>query len=93
MCIRDSWWYDFKLGIARKLVFKKWQEALGGGIVVIASGGAALNPRLNRIFWAAGMPVFEGYGLTETSPVITVNYFGAVSYTHLDVYKRQKKSC
>lgn len=76
----NNWWYDFKLGIARKLVFKKWQEALGGGIVVIASGGAALNPRLNRIFWAAGMPVFEGYGLTETSPVITVNYFGATMF-------------
>ncbi len=77
---KNSWWYDFKLSIARKLVFKKWQDALGGGIVVIASGGAALNPRLNRIFWAAGMPVFEGYGLTETSPVITVNYFGATMF-------------
>ena len=77
---KNSWWYNFKLSIARKLVFKKWQQALGGGIVVIASGGAALNPRLNRIFWAAGMPVFEGYGLTETSPVITVNYFGATMF-------------
>ncbi|TKC60015.1 long-chain fatty acid--CoA ligase [Pedobacter hiemivivus] len=73
--IKNSWFYNFKLGIARKLVFKKWQEALGGNIVVIVSGGAALNPRLCRIFWAARMPVFEGYGLTETSPVITVNHF------------------
>jgi long-chain acyl-CoA synthetase len=75
-----SWWYDLKLGIARKLVFKKWKEALGGRVVVMASGGAALNPRLNRIFWAAGMPIFEGYGLTETSPVITVNHFGATMF-------------
>lgn len=73
--IKNNWFYNLELSIARKLVFKKWQEALGGEIVVIISGGAALNPRLARIFWAAGMPVFEGYGLTETSPVITVNHF------------------
>jgi len=76
----NSWWYNLKLAIARKLVFKKWQEALGGNIQVIISGGAALNPRLARVFWAAGLPVFEGYGLTETSPVITVNHFDAIKF-------------
>jgi len=78
--INPGAWYSFKLSIARKLVFKKWQEALGGNIVVVVSGGAALSPRLARIFWAAGMPVFEGYGLTETSPVITVNHFGGTMF-------------
>lgn len=70
---KNSGWFDFQLGIARKLVFKKWQEALGGNIKLIVSGGAALQPRLARVFWAAGIPVMEGYGLTETSPVIAVN--------------------
>lgn len=66
--------YKFKLGIARKLIFSKWQAALGGNVEVVASGSAALNPRLARIFMAAGVPVMEGYGLTETSPVISVNW-------------------
>lgn len=66
-------WYNFKLGIARKLIFSKWQEALGGNVEVVASGSAALQPRLARVFYAAGIPVMEGYGLTETSPVISVN--------------------
>jgi len=74
--IESGWFYKLKLALARKLIFSKWQQALGGEIIVIVSGGAALNPRLARIFWAADMPVFEGYGLTETSPVITVNHFG-----------------
>lgn len=70
---KNSAWYNFRLGIARKLIFSKWQAALGGNIKVIISGGAALQPRLARIFWAANIPVLEGYGLTETSPVIGVN--------------------
>lgn len=65
--------YKLKLGIARKLIFSKWREALGGNIQLIISGGAALQERLGRIFWAADIKVLEGYGLTETSPVIAVN--------------------
>ncbi|MCZ2479552.1 long-chain fatty acid--CoA ligase [Aquirufa nivalisilvae] len=62
-----------KLAIFRKLIFSKWQEALGGNIRAITSGSAALQPRLSRIFWAADIPIAEGYGLTETSPVISVS--------------------
>ncbi len=72
----NGWWYEFQLKIANILVFKKWREALGDNIRVIVSGGAALQPRLNRIFWAARIPVLEGYGLTETSPVVAVNTLG-----------------
>ncbi|MFZ4263584.1 AMP-dependent synthetase/ligase [Sphingobacterium sp. HJSM2_6] len=69
----NSAWYNFQLGIARKLIFSKWKEALGGNIKLIISGGAALQERLARVFWAADIKVLEGYGLTETSPVIAVN--------------------
>ena len=68
-------WYEAKLKVARKLVFSKWTAALGDNLKVIVSGGAALQPRLERVFWAAGIPVLEGYGLTETSPVIAVCSF------------------
>jgi len=71
----NGWWYEFKLGIARKLIFTKWQEALGGQIKTIVSGSAALQPRLSKVFCAAGIPIMEGYGLTETSPVISVNMY------------------
>jgi long-chain acyl-CoA synthetase len=66
-------WYDFQLKIANKLIFSKWREALGGNIQQINSGASALQPRLARVFWAAGIKVCEGYGLTETSPVVTAS--------------------
>lgn len=66
-------WYEFKLKIARKLIFSKWQEGLGGELELLVCGSAALQTRLSKVFCAAGIPVMEGYGLTETSPVISVN--------------------
>ena len=65
--------YSLKLSIAKKLVFSKWKEALGGNLKLIASGSAPLQPRLARVFTAAGMTIVEGYGLTETSPAISMN--------------------
>lgn len=64
--------------IADKLVFSKWREGLGGNIITLVSGSAALAPRLNKMFQNAGIPILEGYGLTETSPVISVNSFGKI---------------
>lgn len=69
----NGWWYETQLKIANKLIFSKWREALGGNVGVIVSGSAALQERLARVFTAAGINVLEGYGLTETSPVICVN--------------------
>lgn len=68
-------WYEFQLNLANKIIFSKWREALGGNIVAIVSGGSALQPRLIRVFLSARIKVLEGYGLTETSPVIAVNNF------------------
>jgi len=70
--IKGNWWYNLQLSIANKLVFSKWREALGGNVSFIVTGGAACQMKLMRIFNAAKIPVYEGYGPTENSPVITV---------------------
>jgi len=72
---RNGWYYEKKLALANKLIFSKWREALGGNLHNLVSGSAALQPRLTKIFTAAGMQILEGYGLTETSPVISVNVY------------------
>lgn len=69
----NGWWYEYQLKLARKLIFRKWKAGLGGHLNLMVSGSAALQPRLTRIFAAAEMPIMEGYGLTETSPVVSVN--------------------
>ena len=82
----NGWWYETQLKLANKLIFNKWREALGGNIRTIVTGGAALQDRLAKVFTAGGIPIQQGYGLTETSPVIAVNrcldtkkrYFGTV---------------
>lgn len=73
--ISGGWWYNFQLMLANKLIFNKWREALGGNVKAIVSGSAACQVRLIRIFSAAKVTIMEGYGLTETSPVISVNRF------------------
>ena len=70
---KNGWFYEFQLKLANKIIFTKWREAVGGNIKYIVSGAAALQPRLARVFTAANMPIYEGYGLSETSPVISVN--------------------
>jgi long-chain acyl-CoA synthetase len=69
-------WYKFKLKIADKLIYSKWRERIGGNFDIVVSGGSALQPHMGSFFSAIGMPVFEGYGLSETSPVIAVSQRG-----------------
>jgi long-chain acyl-CoA synthetase len=71
----NGWFYEMKRRLYDKLIYKKWREALGGKNLLIVSGGAALQPRLARMFTCAGFLIIEGYGLTETSPVIAVSDF------------------
>lgn len=75
-----SMFYNLKLALYNKLIFSKWREALGGNIRMVISGGAALQERLAKVFTAANIPVYEGYGLTETAPVICVNHPGACMF-------------
>ena len=70
---QKSWLYYRKLRIADKLIFSKWREALGGKVRLVGCGGASLQARHERIFWAAGLKILNMYGLTETSPIITIN--------------------
>lgn len=69
----NGWFYEKKLGIADKLIFSKWRAALGNNVRIVGCGGASLQPLLERIFWAAGIKIVNMYGLTETSPIITIN--------------------
>jgi long-chain acyl-CoA synthetase len=69
----NGWFYEIRLRIADKLIFSKWRQALGGNVRIVGCGGASLQPRLERIFWAAGIKIINMYGLTETSPIITIN--------------------
>jgi long-chain acyl-CoA synthetase len=69
----NGWFYERKHKIADKLIFSKWRQALGGNVRIVGCGGASLQPRLERVFWAAGIKIINMYGLTETSPVITIN--------------------
>lgn len=73
---KNGLWYNIQHSLADKLVYSKWREAVGGKLVCIASGGAALNPKIERIFLCANMTCLQGYGLTETCVVVSVNRYG-----------------
>lgn len=77
---KNGCFYALQLALANSLVFSKWREALGGNVKVISVGGAKLQPRLSRVFWAAKIPVLEGYGLTEASPVVTANAHAEIKF-------------
>jgi long-chain acyl-CoA synthetase len=70
---KNGAWYEMKLAIANKIIFSKWREAMGGNVISIGVGGAALQPRLEKVFWSAKIKLLNMYGLTETSPIITIN--------------------
>jgi len=70
---KNGWWYERRLKFADKVIFSKWREALGGEVRLVGCGGASLQPRLERLFWAAGVRILNMYGLTETAPIITIN--------------------
>ena len=69
----NGWLYEKRLALADKLIFSKWRAALGNNVRIVGCGGASLPPRLERVFWAAGIKIINMYGLTETSPIITIN--------------------
>jgi len=81
--MRFLYWLEMK--IADRLVFSKWRKALGGNIKFIGCGGAAMPTKLAKLFWAAGFPVYEGYGLTETSPIIALNYGDKRPYPNIKI--------
>ncbi|MBI3136503.1 MAG: long-chain fatty acid--CoA ligase [Bacteroidetes bacterium] len=70
---KNGAWYELKLAVANKLIFSKWRSAMGGNVISIGVGGAALQPHLERVFWSAGIKLLNMYGLTETAPIITIN--------------------
>jgi len=70
---KNSWWYRKRLALADKMIFSKWREALGGKVRIVGCGGASLQPGLEKLFWASGVKVINMYGLTETSPIITIS--------------------